>query len=615
MTGQKTGAEKVHWDLSVMYSGLNDPQIDADTLKLTEIMNAFNAAHKGKLAKTLGKAIFEYTKIVMLAAKISDYFFLLQSMDVANAAVKARAAQADIILSNAKGEYMTFFNLELVAISDKVLSRLYTSNNFVARHKPWIEQARAFKSHILSESVEIALAKRLPFGLGAWSEFFDELSSDLCFYCYGEKKSLEEMLHTICESKNAQERAEAMRIVNAGFGGSYAKYSAQTLYMVAGLGAVEDRERDYKHPMDWRNKSNRIPDSVVEVLHNTVMETAAPLARRFYLLKAAHLGIQTLKWSDRNAPISFADTAVIPFDEAIVLVLAAYESFSPTLAGIVRGLIDGKHIAASTTKTKRAGAFNSSMVLPGGKPQSFTFLNYLGSNQDVMTLAHELGHGVHGILAGEAQGALMFEAPIAYAETASIFGEMVTFNFLKKRLVAAGDKKSLLTLVMSKVDNIVNSVVRQIGFSNFERRIHGMDSDYKNWSELKKLSVEELDAIWLQTAKELYGQDGEVFTYENTEHLWAYVNHFHTPFYVYGYAFGELLTHSLYAEQSRLGGKFEPLYLDLLRSGNTKDVVELTKPFGLNPAGGQFWVNGIQLSLGNLIGEAERLSAEMNVFI
>lgn len=615
MIGQKTGTEEVRWDLSTMYSSLDDLQIDIDIKNLTEMVKAFNIVHKGKLAKTLSQAILDYTEIVMLTAKIEDYLFLLQSTDVGNAAVKAKIAQTERTLSDVQGEYLAFFKLELVALNDKVLKRLYASDSIAARHKPWIEQARVFKSHVLSESVESALAKRSPFGSGAWSEFFDELSSDLRFSYRGEEKSLTEMLHIISESKDIEERAEATRIVNAGFNGSYAKYSAQTLYMVAGLGAVENKERGYKHPMDSRNKSNRIPDSVVEVLHNLVKEVAAPLARRFYRLKAAHLGIPLLKWSDRNALMPFSDTTIVPFDEAMTLVIKAYESFSPTLAKIVRKFIDEKRIDAPATKTKRGGAFNDSMVLPGGKPQAFTLLNYLGSNQDVMTLAHELGHGVHGILAGEAQGALMFHAPTAYAETASVFGEMITFNFLKNRLAAAGDEKLLLALIMSKINAIVNTVVRQIGFSNFERRLHGIDAAYQNWSELKKFSVEELDAIWLQTVKELYGQDGEVFTYDNTEHLWSYIHHFHRPFYVYGYAFGELLTHSLCAEQAKLDYRFEPLYLDLLRSGNTKNVVELLEPFGLNPVSEQFWVNGIQLSLGKLVLEAEQLSAKMKVFV
>jgi oligoendopeptidase F len=220
---------------------------------------------------------------------------------------------------------------------------------------------------------------------------------------------------------------------------------------------------------------------------------------------------------------------------------------------------------------------------------------------------------VHGILAGEAQGPLMFHAPIAYCETASVFGEMTAFTFLKNRLSQAGDRNSLLSLIMSKIDSMLNTVVRQIGFSNFERRLHGMDESYTTWTEPRKRSVEELDAIWLKTAQELYGEDGDVFSYEDTEHLWAYISHFHSPFYVYGYAFGELLTQSLFAQQGRLGAKFEPLYLDLLRSGATKDVVQLLAPFDLDARSETFWNAGIAGSLGALIEEAEEMSRAMRV--
>ena len=238
-------------------------------------------------------------------------------------------------------------------------------------------------------------------------------------------------------------------------------------------------------------------------------------------------------------------------------------------------------------------------------------MNYLGSNRDVMTLAHELGHGVHGLLAGEAQGPLMANAPTAYAETASGFGEMTTFNFLKSELKKENNTKALLALIMEKIDENINTVVRQIHFSNFERRLHGMDAGYKTWQEPKKLSPDVLDAIWLETAQEFYGKDGEIFTYENAEHLWSYISHFHRPFYVYGYAFGELLTQSLYAQQSRLGDRFEPLYLDLLRSGGTKDVVELLAPFDLDPTKKDFWENGICIGLGAMVEEAETLAKQL----
>ena len=609
----ESAAQNVRWDLSSIYSGVDDPQIDLDIAEFTRQAEAFHASHKGKLAETLGHAISDYSELEMLSAKVMVYLFLQQSLDVTNELVKAKVAEARKAMSQVQGEYLTFFELELVALDDAVLAKWYARNEVAAKHRPWVEQQRIFKPHLLSEPVEGALTKRSPFGPSSWDEFFDECEADLRFELEGETRNLTEMLDVLTNSKDAARRAEAQRAINEGLGGYFAKYSAQTLYVIVGKGAVEDKERHYSHPMEARNKENRIPDAVVDALHNAVRNAASPLARRYYRLKAELLEMKTLKWSDRNAPMPFADTTVVPFEKAMSTVLAAYESFSPTLTGIIREFISARHIDAPATEGKRGGAFNYSVVLPGNLPHAFTFLNYLGSNHDVMTLAHELGHGVHGILAGEAQGALMFHPPIAYCETASVFGEMTTFSFVKQQLAEKGDRSALLALLCQKIEGMLNTVVRQIGFSNFERRVHGMDAAYAEWREPKKLSVAELDALWLATAQELYGEEGEVFTYENTSHLWAYISHFHRPFYVYGYAFGELLTQSLYAQRARLGVRFEPLYLDLLRSGATKDVTELLAPFGLNPTQETFWAEGVRVSLETMIVEAEGLARQKDL--
>ncbi len=608
MPNQHIADSDVRWDLTSIYSGISDPQIDLDIAEFTKQAQQFNLNHKGKLADTLGSAISAYSELDMLGGKIMVYLSLQQSLDVTNEAVKAKIAEAQQAMSQIQGEYLTFFELELVALDDATLEKWYAKDAVVQRHRPWIEHQRVFRPHFLSEPVEAALTKRAPFGPASWDEFFDECEADLRFDHKAEKKSLTEMLDILTNSKDAALRAEVQKTINDGLGGYFAKYSAQTLYVVVGKSAVERKERHYRNPMESSNKENRIPDAVVDALHNAVKNVAGPLARRYYRLKAELLGLKTLRWSDRNAPLPFADTTVVPFNNAMSMVLAAYESFSPTLTGIIRDFIASKRIDVPATLGKRGGAFNCSFVLPGNRSQSFTFLNYLGSNHDVMTLAHELGHGVHGILAGEAQGPLMFHPPIAYCETASVFGEMTTFNFLRKQLAEKGDSAAVLALLTQKIEGMLNTVVRQIGFSNFERRVHGMNREYTEWNDPKKLSVEELDALWLTTAKELYGEDGEVFTYQSANHLWSYVSHFHRPFYVYGYAFGELLTQSLYAQQLRLGSQFEPLYLDLLRSGATKSVVELLQPFGLDPTEETFWAEGIRVSLEAMIAEAEKLA-------
>ena len=599
---ETTGAEGIRWDLSFLYSGNDDPRLEADIALWCERAKAFYDAHKGNLATTLGRAIDDQAELAMLSNKIMVYLFLRQSADTGDAAVKAKIADAEKRTSAASADWLTFFDHELVALDDATIASLAEKDPIVKKHLPWIEHARVFKPHLLKEEVEAALTKRSPFGSNAWAEFFDEVEADLRFPWKGEERSLTEMVHILTDEKDPAVRASGLKTINDGFKGPFLKYSAQTLYMIMGSKEVNDKERGYAHPMDARNKSSRIPDAVVETLHKTVTEVAGPLARRYYRLKARLLGLDTLKWSDRNAPMPFADTTVVPWDKAVATVLAAYGSFSPTLAGLIKDTIVARRIDAPAQKGKRGGAFNYSFCVPGGKPISFTFLNYLGSNGDVATLAHELGHGVHGLLAGEAQGELMMHAPTAYAETASVFGEMTTFNHLKAALAEKGDDVALLALLMDKMDDILNTVIRQIGFSNFERRAHGART---------RLSTEELDAIWLETVQELYGKPGEVFTYENAEHLWAYISHFHRPFYVYGYAFGELLTQSLYAQQARLGERFEPLYLELLRTGGTQDVVGLLKPFDLDPTDPDFWAAGVRVSIGKLIEEAEALAKKM----
>lgn len=612
---QKTGAENVRWDLSTLYSGIDDPQIETDLLKFEEMAKSFNDAHKGKLAASLPSALADYMAIEELSGKVGVFLFLSLSTDVSNAVTKAKIANMEKRSSRISGEYLTFFDIELVAIDDETLAKLYVTSPLLAKHKSLIDHHRVFKPHLLSESVEGALTKRGPFGPSSWGEFFDELEADLRMTWEGEEKTLTEMLHILSESKDASQRFDAMTLINNSLGGAFAKYSAQTLYVVVGAKSVEERERGYANPMDSRNKGSKIPDEVVEALHRAVTDVAGPLARRYYRLKAAHLGLKNLRWSDRNAPMPFSDTTTVLWDDALKTVGDAYRRFSPTLADLVAQMVAERKIDAPAVRGKQGGAFNCSFGLPDNKIASFVFLNYLGSSRDVMTLAHELGHGVHGLLAGKAQGPLMMHAPTAYAETASVFGEMTTFNFLKENLAQGGDTKSQLALVMGKIDDMLNTAVRQISFSNFERRLHGMDVTYSKWEEPTKLSVPELDEIWLATTKELYGENGDVFTYENMNHMWAYVSHFHRPFYVYGYAFGELLTQSLYAAWPRLGDKFEPLYLDMLRSGSTKNAIELLKPFGLDPTSDTFWVDGINVSLGKMVAEAEELSLKLGVSV
>jgi len=595
------------WDLSVYYDGINDPQIDRDEATIEKIAKEFHAAFKGQLDKKLGPAIAAYSEIEMLGNKIGGYLALSQSVAVNDEKIRTKNHEIMARWLAAAGEYLEFFNLEIANLPEEAVEAQCASDPLVAFHRPWLKRVRMFKPYNLSEPVESALTKRAQFATPSWSDFYDVVEADLHFPFHGKKLSLEQIINLTGNAPDGKVRAAALKALNDGLKGSFVKYSSQTLNMIVGAHEVERRERGYAHAMSARNLSNFIPDQVVDALHEAVKEVAVPLARRYYRLKAAHLGRKTLRWSDRNAPISMARAKRIPYDEALAMVEAAYRSFSPTLADIVKRSAAERRIDAPTFPDKQSGAFNMSMVLPGRQAVSWTLLNYQGSERDVMTLAHELGHGAHGILAGEAQGPLMQHAPMAYAETASVFGEMTVFNDLRARRECAGDEPALLAMLMKKIDDFMNTCVRQISFSEFEKRVHAGGG--------RRLSPDELCAVWQEVTRQFYGPDGKVFTYENTSHLWSYVSHFHRPFYVYSYAFGELLTQSLYAKRPSIGDRFEPLYVDLLKAGGTKDAVELLKPFGLDPGKPRFWADGIVIGAGKMIQEAEELSRGLGVKI
>lgn len=605
--------EDCRWDLSFFYRDISDPQLDSDLADLLRRYKDFESNFRGQLKSRLGDSLQALTEIAMIESKILGYLFLSQSLDVSNASVKARANDIRNEVTSISAECMSFFDIELCEIPDGELEEIYKKDNVALRHKSWIDHRRIFRDHLLSEPVEAALEKRSPFGPGAWDEFYDELRSALRANVNGQEKSVEEIGHIVSTSHDPDERFKAMKAMNDACNLYMTKYSAQALYMITGSRNLEGRERKYKHPMEGRNKLNKVSDATIDSLHQAVLDIGGPLAQRYYRLKAKILGLDKLRWSDRFSPFPFSDSSTTPIGEALETVLAAYKSFSPTLSGIIENLVAEKKLDAPPGENKRGGGFNYSLVMPGGQTHSFTLVNYFGSSHDVSTLAHEFGHAVHGILAGNAQGPLMDSPGIVYLETASIFGEMTAFNFVRRQLEEKGDKKSLLAFVLDRIQDILGSTVNQIFFSNFERRMHGLDEKYSKWTKPTKLSPAEMSQIWSTVREEMYGRQGEIFDYTGSENGWCLVPHFYTPFYVYGYAFGEFMTHSLYAKQAELGDKFEPLYLDILRAGSTRDAKDLLAPFGLNPEDEKFWETGIKVGLEPLIIEAESLAAELGL--
>lgn len=602
------GAENVRWNLNCFYKDIDDPRLDADVQQVCDMIKNFYAVYKGQLSTKLGSALTDYCVIYIMLNKIFSFLFLKTSLDVTDSAVSSKLNDIKTVLGAFQSEYLIFFDFEVVALDDKTINHLIQTDKVVAKHRMMIDKMRRDKPHMLSEEVEAALAKRSVFGPVTWSEFFEVMEANLKIDFRGKRRTIGEMSHLIEIHRNANIRAKALKKLNDELGGIFTDYSAQTLNLIVSNKAVEDKERNYLNPMSVRNKSNDVSDIAVDTLHLAVDIFASPLVKRYYRLKSLLLGVSTLRWSDRNAAIPCLNSKdnILLFDQAFDMVVRAYRIFSPTLSSLISNMMTERRIDALEAPNKHSGAFNYSVIIPGYRPMSFTLMNYRGKSRDMMTLAHELGHAVHGLLAGEAQGPLMAHAPMAFAETASTFGEMLVFNHLKARMADTGDKKKVLKLLMERINETINTTVRQIGFSNFERRLHGA----KRW-----LSAEEIDAISMETTQALYGREGEVFTYENTSHLWSTVSHFHRPFYVYCYAFADLISYGLYAQREVLGPAFEPLYLDFLRAGGSKSTQDLLGPFGLNPEDPDFWARSIKISLEALIVEAEKLCWELGFAI
>jgi oligoendopeptidase F len=594
----KIGSENIRWDLTELYTGVHDPKLETDLTKAVKLMEGFHKAHKGKLKSTLGQALDDLRVIQQHTGTIGMYLYLLYSTDATNQDIQKMRAKASETFAAASGNYLTFFDHELAGLSAADYAAAVKAHPTAQKHKGMLDRTRERAKYLLPENVERALTLRSPFGPDEWSEYLDEVEVETKFSFRGKKLSQEQILDIITNHPKADVRLAAMKVLNEGLTPT-AKIMARALNAILGAKNVDDGERGYAHVMAGRNKDNMVEDQVVEALHKAVQTTGAKYARRYYRLVAKLMGKKTLKWSDRNAKPVRASDSKVSWDEALDIVFQAYDSFSPTLGKLVREMVSKQRVHAAMYEGKTSGAYNYSMETPKGV-RTYTFINYQGSPRDVATLAHEFGHGVHGMLAGQAVGALEMHAPMAYAETASIFGEMVTFNNL---LSKAGSDKERLALLMGKMSDFLNSVVRQISFSLFEQRCH-------NARKNGKLTVNDFTAQWKAVTEELYGKDGDVFTYEHLDNLWSYVGHFLRPFYVYAYAFGELLTQSLYAAKDKVGPTFEPLYLDLLRSGGSKDAVELLKPFGLDPRDPQFWAAGIETSIGAWIAQAEKLVAK-----
>jgi oligoendopeptidase F len=586
---QRTVEDLPTWDLGDLYPGPDSPVIEADLTRAEQAARAFAAAHQHKLGAMSGRvlagAIAEYERIEELLGRLMSYAQLLFAGDSTNAEI-GRFYQTVSERVTTISSDLLFFSLELNRLDDAVLDQKL-ADPVLAKWQPWLRDLRVFRPHQLADDLEKLLHEKEVTGRSAWSRLFDETVAAMRVPLGGEELTVSAALNKLSD-RDRSAREAAGRAIGEAFAGNI-RLSSLVTNTLAKDKEIIDTWRHYPRPGSYRNRANMVEDEVVDALVSAVRADFPRLAHRYYLMKAKWLGLPKLMHWDRNAPLPDDDDRTIGWHDARERVLTAYGAFSPHLADVGRRFFDRPWIDATLKPGKAGGAFAHPTV-PSAHP--YLLLNYHGRTRDVMTLAHELGHGVHQVLAAE-QGYLMSGTPLTLAETASVFGEMLTF----RALLDAADAKRRRIMLAAKVEDMLNTVVRQVAFYYFESLLH----DERRTGELVPDRIGE---IWLQVQKESLGPAFE-FTPEYSV-FWAYVPHFiHTPFYVYAYAFGDCLVNALYSVFQAGHPGFQAKYLDMLRAGGTKRHKELLAPFGLDASDPAFWKKGLDVIAG-FIDELEQ---------
>jgi oligoendopeptidase F len=579
------------WDLSDLYPGPGSAAVAADFAAAEAAATAFETQHAGKLADlsgaALASAIGEYERIDEILGRLSSYAQLLFAGDSTDAAV-GKFYQTVTERVTTISSHLLFFTLELNRLDEATLDAKL-ADRALARWRPWLRDLRVFRPHQLSDELEKLLHEKEVTGHAAWSRLFDETIAGMRVAVGGEELTVSAALNKLSDRDRAVREAVG-KAIGAAFG-SGAKLFALITNTLAKDKEIIDTWRHYPRPGSYRNRANMVEDAVVDALVSAVTGDFPRLAHRYYAMKAKWLGLEKLQHWDRNAPLPEDDDQLIPWDAARTRVLDAYGAFSPELASIGRRFFEAPWIDAKLSPGKSGGAFAHPTV-PSAHP--YLLLNYHGRARDVMTLAHELGHGVHQILAG-GQGYLMSGTPLTLAETASVFGEMLTFRAM---LDAETDRRRRRIMLAAKVEDMLNTVVRQTAFYLFETRLH----DERRSGEIM---ADHIGAIWRGIQTESLGP---VFEFSpEYDVFWAYIPHFiHSPFYVYAYAFGDCLVNALYSVFQSGHPGFQAKYLDMLRAGGTKRHKELLAPFGLDASDPAFWRKGLDV----IAGFIDELEAE-----
>jgi oligoendopeptidase F len=581
------------WNLADLYPAPDSSAFKADVARAEAEAANFAATWAGKLVAANGAqlavAIAQYDGLSDLIGRIGSFAQLYYVGDTTDSARAKFYGDVSATLTELSTQLL-FFELELNRIDDGALAAALQVPA-LAHYKPWIDNLRMEKPHQLDDKLEQLFVEKSQTAAGAFNRLFDETMADLRFDIDGESLPLEPTL-TLMQSPDRAKRQQAAEALAKTFKANLRLFTLITNTLAKDK-SISDTWRGFKDIADARHLSNRVEPEVVNALVAAVQAAYPKLSHRYYRMKAKWLGLDKLMHWDRNAPLPAEDTREIAWAEAKDMVLKAYGAFDPAMAGIAQDFFDKRWIDAPSRPGKSSGAFAHPTV-PSAHP--YVLLNYQGKPRDVMTLAHELGHGVHQVLAA-GQGALMSSTPLTLAETASVFGEMLTFQRLLKN---TDDLKKRKALLASKVEDMLNTVVRQIAFYTFERKVHTARKE-------GELTPDQLNDIWMSVQAESLGDAIEFGP--GYETYWTYIPHFiHSPFYVYAYAFGDCLVNSLYARYQESSEGFQDKYFTMLKAGGTKHHSELLKPFGLDATDPAFWQKGLSIIAG-MIDELEAMDA------
>ena len=580
------------WNLKDLYLSQKNKSLIRDLNNIKNDSLKFEKKYQNKVhlltANNLYKAIYQLEQIDVLMDKILSYAHLLVAEDGNNEKNKIFYQQMQETITNYASSII-FFTLELNKISEKKINIL-VKNKKLQIYKNWIINKRSFKPYQLDLKIEKILQDKSITSHSAWIRLFDDLIASLKFPFKKEELSSAQIFNFLSD-KNESNRKLAAKSIGKVLCNNI-KIFATITNTLAKDKSINDSWRKLPTPISARNLSNVVEDSVVDSLVSSVIEFYPKLSHRYYALKAKWFKKKYLMYWDRNAPLPFQNSKTFSWKEAQNTVIDAYSEFNSNIGNIVKKFFDEKWIHAPVLEGKSPGAFAASTV---ASVHPFILINFQGKTRDVSTLAHELGHGVHQYLAGKNQTHFNASTPLTLAETASVFGEMLTFKLILNQTTSKKERKALLA---NKVEDMLNTVVRQIAFFQFEKEIHTLRRN-------SELSIDKICSIWMDVQKASLGPS--IKYEEEYKYYWSYIPHFiHSPFYVYAYAFGDCLVNSLFNTYEQGLMNFDDKYINLLKSGGSKKYDELFRPFNLNLSKKSFWKKGLNVIEG-FIDELETL--------